>query len=82
MSGLPAIPTRRTKRAIWEYMILWPVERVTEHLMSGEYIPEDDLRDLYALRQRLRALDNALAMREKQAGVAQEDVEALPASQR
>lgn len=58
-------------------MILWPLERVTEHLMSGEYIPEDDLRDLYAIRRRLRALDDALAMRERMAGIS-EDVEALP----
>lgn len=61
-------------------MILWPIERATEHLMSGVYIPEDDLRDMYALRQRLRAFDNALAMREKAAGVV--DAEGVPKEQR
>lgn len=66
---LPQIPSVRTKRSIWEICILWPVERMTEHLYSGAYIHDDDLKDMYALRQRLRAFDKALEAREIAAGI-------------
>lgn len=69
MTHLPQTPSSRTKRAIWEMLILWPIERLTEHLRSGAFVPEDDLQDMYALRQRLRAFDMALEARERAAGV-------------
>lgn len=69
MPVLPQTPSTRSKRAIWEMLILWPIERLTEHLYSGAHVPEDDLQDMYALRQRLRAFDQALEAREKAAGI-------------
>lgn len=69
MTGLPQTPSTRSKRAIWEICILWPIERLTEQLYSGAHVPEDDLRDMYALRQRLMAFDAALKARERAAGI-------------
>lgn len=69
MQGLPQTNSSRTKRAVWEIAVLWPIERLTEHLRSGAFVPEDDLHDMYALRQRLRAFDMALEARERAAGI-------------
>jgi hypothetical protein len=60
---------------IWEALILGGIERLTEKLMSGDEIPEADLTDMIALRQRLRAFDNALTARERAAGIVLEDAE-------
>lgn len=69
MSGLPQIPSTRARRPIWEFAVLWPIERMTEHLYSGAFVPEDDLADMRLLRARLRAFDAALEARERAAGV-------------
>lgn len=68
-NDLPQIPTTYSRRLIWEYAVLHPIERMTEHLRSGAYVSADDLHDMRLLRARLRALDNALEAREKVAGV-------------
>lgn len=69
MQGLPQIPNTYSRRLIWEYAVLWPIERMTEHLRSGSFVNEDDLADMRLLRQRLRAFDAALEARERAAGV-------------
>ena len=73
MSGLPAIPTSRRPRPIWERVILESIERMTHHLMSGAEIPEADLNDMAALRQRLLGFDRALEARLRAAGQVIED---------
>lgn len=75
MNGLPRVPSSVRRRLVWEAVILGGLERLTERLMSGDEIPEADLQDMIALRQRLRAFDAALSVRERQAGVVLEDME-------
>ena len=75
MSGLPRVPSSVRRRLVWEAVILGGLERLTERLMSGDEIPEADLQDMIALRQRLRAFDAALTRREQAAGVVLEDME-------
>lgn len=75
MTGLPRVPSTVRRRMIWETVILGGIERLTEKLMGGDEIPEADLSDMVALRQRLRAFDNALTARERAAGVVLEDVQ-------
>ena len=75
MTGLPRVQSTIRRRMIWETVILGGVERLTEKLMSGDEIPEADLADMIALRQRLRAFDSALTARERQAGIVLEDAE-------
>lgn len=74
MTGLPRVQTTIRRRMIWEVMILGGVERLTEKLMRGDEIPEADLVDMHALRQRLRAFDTALAAREKAAGLVTDEM--------
>lgn len=75
MTGLPRVQSTVRRRMIWETVILGGVERLTEKLMSGDEIPEADLTDMIALRQRLRAFDSALMARERAAGIVLEDAE-------
>lgn len=75
MNGLPRVPSSVRRRLVWEAVILGGLERLTERLMSGDEIPEADLQDMIALRQRLRAFDAALTRREQAAGVVLEDME-------
>ncbi len=75
MTGLPRVQSTVRRRMIWETMILGGVERLTEKLMSGDEIPEADLTDMVALRQRLRAFDSALTARERAAGIVLEDAQ-------
>lgn len=75
MNGLPRVPSTVRRRLVWEAVILGGLERLTERLMSGDEIPEADLQDMIALRQRLRAFDAALTRREQAAGVVLEDME-------
>jgi hypothetical protein len=75
MTGLPRVQSTIRRRLIRETVILGGVERLTEKLMSGAEIPEADLADMIALRQRLRAFDGALAARERAAGQLVEEVE-------
>ena len=75
MNGLPRIASSVRRRLVWEAVILGGLERLTERLMSGDEIPEADLQDMIALRQRLRAFDAALTRREQAAGVVLEDME-------
>jgi hypothetical protein len=65
--------TRR--RPVWDFVILGAIERMTEWLMRGDAINDDDLADMMALRQRLRAFDAALTAREKAAGIVLEKIE-------
>ena len=55
--------------------MLGGIERLTEWVMRGDEINDDDLKDLIALRGRLRAFDAALTARERAAGVVLEDME-------
>ncbi len=74
MAGLPRIPSTARRRLVWEMMILGALERLTEWLMRGDEVTDDDLKDLIALRQRLRAFDQALTARERAAGVTAEEL--------
>lgn len=73
MTGLPPVPSTRRPRAIWERVILDSIEGMTRHLMSGAEIPEADLTDMIALRQRLQGFDRALEARLRAAGQVIED---------
>ncbi len=75
MTGLPRVQSTVRRRPIWELVILGGIERLTERLMGGDEIPEADLTDMIALRQRLRAFDSALTARERQAGIVLEGAE-------
>jgi len=69
MTGLPRVPSSTRHRPTWEIVVLGGIERLTEQLMSGREFSDADLEDMRALRQRLRAFDNALAARERAAGL-------------
>lgn len=73
--GLPRVPSTARRRLVWEVMILGALERLTEWLMRGDEVSDADLQDLIALRQRLRAFDQALTARERAAGVVLEETE-------
>lgn len=73
--NLPRVPSTIRRRPVWEAVILGGIERMTERLMGGDEVNDDDLRDMLALRQRLRAFDAALTARERQAGVVLEDMQ-------
>lgn len=75
MTGLPRVQSTVRRRMVWEAMILGGIERLTERLMGGDEISEADLADMVALRQRLRAFDNALTARERVAGIVLEEAE-------
>lgn len=74
MTGLPRIASTVRRRPVWEVVVLGGLERLTERLMSGDEVPEADLQDLIALRQRLRAFDRALTARETAAGITTDDL--------
>ena len=69
MTGLARIQTTYRKRPVWDMVLLGGIERLTERLMSGAEFSEDDLRDMRALRARLRGFENALDARERAAGI-------------
>ena len=73
MTGLPRIQTTYRKRPVWDMVLLGGIERLTERLMSGAEFSEEDLRDMRALRARLRGFEQALDARERAAGVVMED---------
>lgn len=75
MTGLPRVTTNLRRRAVWDYVLLGGIERLTERLMSGAEFSEDDLRDMRALRARLRGFENALDARERAAGIVMEEEE-------
>lgn len=75
MTGLPRVQSTVRRRMIWETVVLGGIERLTEKLMSGDEIPDADLTDMIALRQRLRAFDNALTARERAAGIVLEEAQ-------
>lgn len=72
---IPASKPMNRRRPVWDFILLGGIERLTEWLMRGDAINDDDLKDLIALRQRLRAFDAALSAREKAAGIVLEDEE-------
>ena len=72
---LPASKPMNRSRPVWGFVLLGGIERLTEWLMRGDAINDDDLQDLVALRQRLRAFDAALTARERAAGIVLEDAE-------
>lgn len=67
MSGLPRVHSTLRRRPVWDLVILGGIEKLTERLMGGSEFSDDDLSDMRALRQRLRAFDHALEAREKAA---------------
>jgi hypothetical protein len=75
MTGLSQIGSTIRRRPVWDSLILGGIERLTERLMSGVDFSEDDLSDMRALRQRLRAFDRALEAREKAEGIVMEGEE-------
>lgn len=75
MTGLPRVHSTLRKRPVWDLVLLGGIERLTERLMSGAEFSADDLSDMRALRQRLRAFDQALEARERAAGIPQEEQE-------
>lgn len=75
MTGLPRVHSNLKRRAVWDMVLLGGIERLTERLMSGAEFSEDDLRDMRALRARLRGFENALDARERAAGIVMEDEE-------
>jgi hypothetical protein len=70
-AGLPRIQSAIRRRPVWDIMVLSGVEKLTSHLMSGAECSADDLSDMRALRQRLRAFGMALEARERAAGVSE-----------
>lgn len=75
MTGLPRINSNLRRRPVWDRVLLGGIESLTQWLMSGAEITEDDLHDLRALRARLRGFENALEARERAAGSVMEDEE-------
>lgn len=69
MTGLPRIQTTYRRKLVWDMVLLGGIERLTERLMSGAEFSEEDLRDMRALRARLRGFENALDARERAAGI-------------
>lgn len=72
---IPATKPMNRRRPVWDFVILGAIERMTEWIMRGDAINDDDLADMMALRQRLRAFDAALTAREKAAGIVLEETE-------
>jgi hypothetical protein len=70
-AGLPRIQSALRRRPVWDIVTLGGIEKLTERLMSGADFSADDLSDMRALRQRLRAFDMALEARERAAGVSE-----------
>ena len=68
MSGLPPIRSTLRRRPVWDRVVLGGIENLTQWLMSGAEVSDDDLADMRALRLRLRAFDHALDARERAAG--------------
>lgn len=64
MTGLPAVPSSRKPRPVWERMTLQPIERMTEWVMSGAAISGDELADMKDLCRRTAALARAIEARE------------------
>ena len=69
MTGLPRVHSTLRRRPVWDLVLLGGIERLTERLMGGMEFSADDLADMRALRQRLRAFDQALEARERAAGI-------------
>lgn len=73
MTGLPPVRSTLRKRPVWDRMVLGGIEAVTQWLMSGAEVSEDDLADMRALRMRLTAFNQALEARERAAGVTESE---------
>ena len=73
MTGLPRIQSTMRRRPVWDRVLLGGIESMTSWLMSGAEVTEDDLRDMRALRARLRGFEHALEARERAAGVVIEE---------
>ena len=69
MTGLPRVNSTLRRRPVWDRVILGGIESLTSWLMIGAEVSEDDLRDMRALRARLRGFEQALEARERAAGV-------------
>lgn len=69
MTGLPRVSSTLRRRPVWDRVILGGIESLTQWLMSGAEVTEEDLRDMRALRARLRGFEMALDARERAAGV-------------
>ena len=69
MTGLPRVNSTLRRRPVWDRVILGGIESMTQWLMAGAEVSEDDLRDMRALRARLRGFEMALEARERAAGV-------------
>lgn len=75
ITGLPRIQTTYRRKPVWDMVLLGGIERLTERLMSGAEFSEEDLRDMRALRARLRGFEQALDARERAAGILVEETE-------
>ena len=63
MPKLPAAPTTRHRRAVWNLVLCGGIERLTEELRAGREFDEADLADMQTLAQRLDGFRAALEMR-------------------
>lgn len=72
MNGLPRVKSTLRQRAVWDRVVLGGIEAMTQWLMSGAEVSEDDLADMRALRMRLMAFNQALEARERAAGIVEE----------
>lgn len=73
MSGLPEVSSKRPRRPIFDDLVLGVPERLTERLMRGIGVNEDDLADMDVLAQRWGAFINALNARKREAGLIEEE---------
>lgn len=72
MNGLPPVRSTLRRRPVWDRVVLGGIEAMTQWLMSGAEVSEDDLADMRALRMRLQAFNQALEARERAAGIVEE----------
>ncbi len=65
MTGLPRVSDQTRPRDAWALVVCGGIERLTDALRRGDAFDEQSLHDMRALRNRLTAFDQALAMREQ-----------------
>lgn len=65
MTGLPRAADMARPRDTFDLFVLRPIEICTDMLRRGDAFSEASLWELRAIRNRLQALDAALAEREK-----------------
>ncbi len=72
---LPRAADTSRPRDCWAIMVLGGVERLTEALRRGDAFDRQSLADMRELRRRLGAFEQALTLREREAGLTEELLE-------